>query len=248
MTVGSITPELDPARWRRIMTLLSLDVVRPFYDLMGLRSLPGDELQQVLRREIVTARKRCAASQSDDPLFAPQTIIEVVADSLGAAASRHLVWWERNVFSDSPRDNMNLHHWTRVLQTCSYEPDLWARLRLPAELAQEALERFCQSRKIDEYQRRQKELDERPLSDWDLHIFALYLFDETLSPDPSGPSLWLKPTIRDVQRYQYWAWVLGVLSAQNIDRLYEVARQIAVDEELSFAADLPHPSVLDIRS
>lgn len=253
MTVGSIAPEFDRARWYWIITLLSMDVVRPFYDLMGLRSLPADELQRVLRREIVAARKRWGTAQPGDPPFAPQAIIKVVADSLGAAASRHLAWWERNIFRDDPRDNLNLQKWTSILQTCTYEPGLWTRLGFLAPVEEEALERFRRSRKIEEYQRRQQEVDEQPLSDWDLHLYALHLFDDNLYTQqntalPDGPRLWIKPTIRDKQRYDFWAWVLSVLPATQIDRLYEVGRQIVADEELNFAADLPHPSVLGIGS
>ncbi len=48
MTVGAIAPEMDDFRWHRIITLLSLDVVRPFYDMMGLRLIAADHFQQIL--------------------------------------------------------------------------------------------------------------------------------------------------------------------------------------------------------
>lgn len=248
MSGDMAAPEFDPARWRRMIILLSLDVVCPFYERMGLKLHAGNQLQKTLREQVIASRHRSIFALYDELLFKPRLIAEEISEVLSVEDYRHFLWWQRNIFGDEPRDHQNLNKWNNVLQTCRHERQLWARLGFPAQFDAEALKRFLLSGKIKDYEQRQREGKNRALSDWDLHIFALYLFDEDLSPfDPDGPTLWMNPTIRAVQRYEFWAWVLKILSVHEQDRLQEVGRQIAEEEDLYVsAADLPHPSVLDI--
>jgi hypothetical protein len=234
--------------------MLSLDVVRPFYDLMGLRLDDPDGLQQTLRHEIVTWRKRSVAAPEASLPFTPHGVIRVVAESLSAEASQHLVWWEQHVFHGDPRDNLNLRKWTTVLQTCHNESGLWNQLGFPDSIREEARDRFRRSGNLDEYLRRQQEVDARPLSDWDLHLYALHLYDDNLyvgmgyTHVPDGPRLWIQPTVRDYQGYQFWAWILTTLRPNQIDSLWEAASRVVETEELHSARDLPHPLILDIWS
>lgn len=251
MTVGAVAPEMDDFRWHRIITLLSLDVVRPFYDMMGLRLIEADHMQQVLRQEIILVRRQWAVTQPEDLRFDVPAIIEGISRSVSAEDMLRLHWWERNVFSGDPRDNMNLLRWKSVLQDCSYEHARWARLGLPAGISEEAFKRFLQSKNTQAYRNSREKLYELPLSDWDLHIYALQLFDDNLYDDmkagDDGPYLLLRSTIRAKQGYEFWAWLLSVVPAKQIDQLFEIGCQIVVDEELRSAKNLPHPSVLDIQ-
>src|SRR5262249_1228462 len=149
---------------------------------------------------------------------------------------------------DPTRNGLDLRKWTTVLQNCRDEPTLWNRLGLPYG----ALDRFRQSRNIDEYQRRQKEGDAHSLSDWDLHLTAPHLYDDNLyhanayAEVADGPGLYIVPTIRAYQGLQFWAWVLKSLHPAELDRLWQEARRIVEQEELRSARELPHPSVLEI--
>ncbi len=99
------TPESNPHRWNGIIDLISMDVVRPFFDLMG---FPADnDLQRVLRQEIINGRKGAAANPGAG-LPAPQQVIRAVAESLGTRTSSYLVWWGCYIFEDAPRDHRNL--------------------------------------------------------------------------------------------------------------------------------------------
>lgn len=251
MSVYPIEPEPVSRHWMKLATLLSMDVVLRFYDLMGLRPANPHGLQTILRQEIITARERWRFAPDHIPLLSRQAIVQTIAQSLGPEASRHLVWWGEHIFSGSA-DSMNLEKWHIVLATCRRQSGLWSRL-LPDARKEEALDRFRKSRTMDEYNRRQEALDLQPLSDWDLHLYALHLYDDNLYDDKDfarlldGPQLWVLPTIRDYQGYQFWAWVLKVLSSQQIDQLWHEACQIAEEEELHAARNLPHPSVLGVR-
>jgi 8-oxo-dGTP pyrophosphatase MutT (NUDIX family) len=245
MTFHSIDPEIHVRRWGELVSLLSMDVVRPFYDLMGLRPGEPDELQRVLQ-EIVSGRKRLVEAPD-----VAQGIVRAVEEELGAQASRHLFWWERHVFHNDPGDNLHLDEWDNFLRCCRHDPDLWKRL-FPDQIREEALDRFRRSLNIDEYQRRQDDVDSRPLSDWDLHLYALNLYDDNLyddafpAPVPHGPRVWVKPTVRDYQGYVFWAWVLRTLRPDQLDRLWQAGKRIVLDEELTSVKSLLHPSVLEI--
>lgn len=247
MTVGLTEPEFDLRRWAGLMFLLSMDVVRPFYAMMGLQPDEPDALQRVLRQEIVAGRKRSAASLEAAPPFEPQAVLRAVAELLGAKTSQHLVWWDRHVFSWETRDNRNLNNWTTVLQNCWDEPGLWNRLGLPDSIRPD---QFRRSRNIDEYEQRQDEVDARPLSDWDLHLYAIQLYDDNLYREPyhvpDGPRLYVKPTVRAYQSYQFWDAVLRSAGSDQLERLWQEARRIVEKEELSWVRDLPHPSALRI--
>jgi len=174
-------------------------------------------------------------------------LVRAVTELLGAEASQQLSWWERHVFHFGPRDNLNLDKWDNILRYCLHDPELWKRL-FPYSIWEKALDRFWQSLNIDEFQRRLNELDTRPLSDWDLHLYALRLYDDNLhsSSIPDGPRLLVKPTVREYQGYQFWAWVLSTLRREQLDRLWQEGQRIVEEEELQSARGLPHPSILGI--
>jgi hypothetical protein len=253
VTIGSTVPEFDFRRWGELVSLLSMDVVSPFYGLMGLRFGAPERLQRLLRHEIV--RWRNAVANAPTPVSGPfvgsQRFVASIAESIGAESARHLVWWERYVFHNDPRDNLDLDRWDTVLRCSRLEPALWRRL-FPDPFSEEALDRFRRSLNIDEYRRRQEDVDARPLSDWDLHLYAIHLYDDNLYSEadyvhvPDGPRVWVEPTIRDYQGRQFWAWVLKALSPDRLDRLWQNAHAIVKDEELSSVRGLPHPSALDI--
>src|SRR5262245_16683128 len=252
MTQGSAEPEPQLRRWHQVISLLSMDVVRPFYGLMGLQPGAPEKLQRVLRQEIVSGRKKTVAEHlSADPTAVVQRIVNGLAELSGTEAARQLVWWEQNVFHNDPRDNLELDNWDTVLRCCRLERRLWRRL-FPDRLQDKAMDEFRRSLKIDEYDLLQEEVDSKPLSDWDLHLYALNLYDDNLYDEagptgvPDGPRLWVKPTIRDYQGYQFWAWVLQMLGPDELDRLWQEGFEIVKEEDLHSAQQLAHPSVLRI--
>jgi hypothetical protein len=249
MIVGTGESELDVRRWAHLVSLLSMDVVRPFFDLMGLKLSSPAQLQDVLRREVIAGRKSGVVVPSARLPVIPQRVLQAVRESLGEGASSHLVWWERHVYHRTPsKDHRGLRKWISVLQRSQQEPGSWGRLGLPPG----ARDRFERSRNLDEYVRRQKEVEPAPLSDWDLHLYALHLYDDNLYGTndlrrvPDGPRLYVTPTIRAYQGYQFWTWLLSTLRLEQLDRLWQEGQRIVEEKELHSARGLPHPSLLDI--
>lgn len=243
------SPKFNLRRWEEMIGLLSMDVVRPFFDLMGLRFRNIGDFQLVLRQEIVAGRKRATANLNSRQLN-PQEIIRAVEGPLGVNAGSHLDWWNRHVFLwDSTLDNVNLRKWTTILLYCSKEPKLWAQLGFPDGIGPD---QFRRSRNLDEYQKKQDEVDARALSDWDLHLYALRLYDDNLYENnvnrvPDGPRLYVKPTVRANREYQFWNSVLKTMRLDQRDNLWNEALRIAqIENLLRDPETLSHPSILEI--
>jgi hypothetical protein len=241
--------EINQPKFREMLYLLSMDVVSPFYELMGLRLDNPEQFQSTLREAIIAWRKQILRPLKFGKPQALDEVTVAIEGALDIASIRQLAIWGQNIFQyDSTKDGVDLRKWNSVLNYCLDEPTLWARLRLPGSATPGS---FQASRKIDEYYRIQKEVDESPLSDWDLHLYALFLYDDLLYfDDPShlrdGPRVYIKLTIRANQGFEFWAAILNQLNVNEIEELWKAARQIVEEEGLRLARELPHPSALEI--
>src|SRR5438045_3119905 len=93
MTVVPTESEFDARRWGHLVSLLSMDVVRPFFDLMGLKLANPTEFQVVLRREVIADRKSgVAVPNARLPISSPG-VLKAVRESLGEGVSHRLAWW-----------------------------------------------------------------------------------------------------------------------------------------------------------
>src|SRR5262249_40766955 len=159
-----------------------------------------------------------------------------------------LVWWLRRILHLDPRDNLGLSHWDHVLRYCRHSPDRWERLGFPSRISAEALERFRKALDISEYKRQYDVMQDHPLSDWDLHMYAsqLYDFDEDLKGPIESPFLTVVATIRDYQGYEFWRWILRTLDSDELTILWDSAKRVVQEEELTSARELPAPVTLGV--
>lgn len=254
MTIPAHDPEYELHRWSVLVSLLSMDVVRPFCELMGLGREEFDRLQPRLRQQLVGERKRSGPPADASLLVMHEApLVSNVAKALREDATPYLAWWERYIFMCDTRDHQTLRNWGDVLHRARNEPSLWQRL-FPPPLRHEALERFQRSADMTEYYRREKEIDATPLSlsEWDLHLYALYLHDDILYSDDEhdeiadGAKIDVELTIGVYQDFHFWKWVLKSFRADEVDRLWHEARNIVEHAKMRWIRELPHPSTLDI--
>jgi len=238
-------------REHEVFPFLTLDVVHAFYDMMGLGPLLQAGLHRALRDATLVTRKEIVqALLLGEPKPMLAGFCFHVEDSIGAAATGLLSWWLQHVLFDDVQNHVALSRWTRILRHCQREgDDAWGQLPFPKQLSNEASERFATAVNVKEYYRRCERLDTRPLSDWDLHMYASmpYDFDDDLEGyGGSRPFTTISFTLRNYQEYQFWAWVLRVLDQDHQTRLREEALEIVRVEEFTSIKDLVHPSELDI--
>jgi hypothetical protein len=225
-----------------VLALLTLDVVRPFYDLMGLNQDAQAVLQDALRATTLATRKQ-------GPHPTPASFCRELQGRLGAPTIEHVAWWLRYVFFKETQAHVPVENWTDLLRRCHRAgAESWGRLPFPARLSAEAFQRFGTSIDRTEYKRRDQELDDRPLSDWDLHMYAseTYDFDEQTEGPTGAPSTSVSLTVSVYQSYLFWAWVLRALTPEQQTKLREKALEIVRTDRLPWIKGLVHPSALDI--
>jgi hypothetical protein len=233
-----------------VFALLTLDVVRAFYDMMGLDPAFHAGLHGALRDATVLTRKELVrAPVEGGPKPALTSFCRHVEGLAGEAATEHLAWWLQHVSESSAEAHRALRRWMHVMRDCQREEDAsWRQLAFPQALSTEASMRFVRSVDPREFARRRDALEGRPLSDWDLHMYAskTYDFDEDREGTGATPLTHVALTVRAYQQYQFWAWALRALTPDEQTRLRDSALAVARALELTSVNDLVHPSALDI--
>jgi hypothetical protein len=231
-----------------VFPLLTLDVVRPFYDLMGLKQEADVGLQKALRAATLATRKQLVeALTNQGPSPTLTSFCQDVERRISTPVADHLAWWLQRVLHSEA--HVAVSNWQDLLRRCQRNGEEgWGRLPFPGRLSAEASKRFAASVDRKEYKRLDAELDDRSLSDWDLHIYASQLFDfEDPLEGPSGkPDTSVYLTVDVYQQYLFWAWLLRQLTPEQQTKLRDTALEIVQTDKLSWIKDLVHPSALDI--
>lgn len=238
-----------PNPW--VFALLSTDVARAFYDMMGIQPAIHDKLHAALRSAILATRKEFVQALLEKrPGPALASFCGYVEGRIGEGPTNHLSWWLQRVFLYGPETHDALYQWTWVLRFCRREGEEgWRQLALPKQVSDEALRCFAAAIDVNEFDKRQAAIEAHPLSDWDLHIYASqpYDFDED-HPEGTWPdpfSIFVQ-TVRYYQGYRFWAWMLRALSPDQQTALRNKAMEFARSAELTSVKSLVHPSALDI--
>lgn len=236
---------LDQSRWSIIFVLLSMDVVVPFYDLMGFVPPNAETFRDLLRVLILEVRRSIESNSTPAAEFTPEWFIERIGAEFGMATSAHVAWWGRFVFDFSLDDHRSLDAWTNLFRYAGNDPALWKGV--PADLRTDTLHEFKRSLDVGTYKERLQKIDGRPLSDWDLHMYAIHGFDDEDPSAPSGPSTYILPTIKTYQGYRFWAWLLRNHRGEDLEILFSNA--LAVSQQPSnfrLMSEIGNPHMLDI--
>ena len=237
---------VDPVRWARALPLLTLDRLQPFYSAMGLSAVDPHQMQLVLRDHLIRARSAFGPSLFANPVAVESVASDILA-ALGPRDARSLACWIEGIFHADPVDGKELRAWTTLLRHCRRAPKMWDSLFASPHSGAETLNAFELSINIDPFEQQFAELGEAPLSDWDLHIYAINFFDEDDSEGaPNGPHLWIAPTVRDVQGHRFWRWMQGSFSAAELTQIRRQAEAIWQSELLSPEGPMPDPNKLGV--
>jgi hypothetical protein len=222
-----------------------MDVVVPFYDLIGLH-VPDDlAFRNLFRNVILEARKEFPEVDPGKVLVRSERLLGVVSRIFGAASSAELEEWGNYIFQFSVEDQRQiLRQWMLVIRHALRTPEVWKTLEIPEAHSAEFKKRYLISVDTDEYESRERSIRLRPLSDWDLHQYALCLYNDE-EPEPiNGPSSYIYPTTQVYQGMVFWSWVFKTLSAEDLGRLQNRALDAAkTNKSLKFVTELPFPEV-----
>jgi hypothetical protein len=226
--------EARPAlkRWNTIATLLSMDVVAPFYDLMGLRiRVSSPAFQAIFRKLILRARGEFPAEHPVAVALVPEILLDTVDSELGDDVRVNLEKWGAHIFQMDIREHVGRLDWAAVLRRCRDDDRLWRKLQIPLHFDDHFRREFLHSISYDEYYRRLDETYQRPLSDWDLRQYSIYEFSDDDPGAPNGPDSYMYPAAMNYQASRFWAWAVEHLETEQRLALLWNAEEVARSEE-----------------
>ena len=235
--------ELGAKRCERIAALLSLDVMAPFYELMGLM-VPLERRTRFvafLRRTVAQARADFPSRQLPDS-FAREMLDEIELQ-LGREVRDHYLNWVVYVFEECPADHLHTHAWSTILNWCAADAARWASIELPAKLAAKLRLDFRTSVDCQDIDHLVEQTRLEALSSWDADLFEQRRFgldDVVWDPFPSVENTVFRYRFRHaLQR------IVDQLTEDESIAFWKSVTAIGVDNELTSLEELKHPGDLE---
>jgi len=218
-------------------TLLSLDVVIPFYSPMGVPAPEPARFVQVLRECIVDNRKEFHHSPDRIPDL-DSRIDDKLRHSFGGETAHAYDWWVQYIFVSSAEDFEAFSDWYMVLALSARNESRWDVLALPKILSREARVRIDSVLDRNDLHQIADQVEAHPLSPWDLEMYTLHGFDE----DENDPYNWVLETVKKRRFIQYMSWLVKRLSQEEVAGLWESAEALRKQiETTAHSPSLPNP-------
>lgn len=220
------TPTEAQERWGAAVALLSLDVVVPFYAPLGLQIVESNVLLQVLRETILSNRRAFEVDQSHIPDL-KGAVLNTLRHHLGHDAASTFEDWVNNVFVWTGQDFALLSKWYMLLALARTDSQRWNALGLPPALTKESHIRLEEVFDRSKLHALADQIEECPLSDWDLEMYALHGFDD----DENDPYNWVLETVKKRRFVGYLDWLVASLSDEQRHRFVDNANVLKVQIE-----------------
>lgn len=219
-------PTNNQERWGAAITLLSLDVVAPFYASLGLQVTDTKTWLKLLRDTILSNRRAFEVDQSRIPDL-KGSLLSALKHRLGPEAASRLNHWIENVFVFSGEDFSRLSRWYMLLALSRTNPQRWGALGLPHGFSEEARTRLEEVFDRTRLHALADQIDKRPLSDWDLEMFSIHRFDD----DDNDPYNWILETVKKRRFVSFLEWLVKSLSDEQLQRLADSANRLKMEIE-----------------
>lgn len=207
-------PTEDQERWGAAVAILSLDVVLPFYGLLGIEITEASEWQQLLRATILSNRRKFEKNPGRIPDLR-EAILKAIRTQYGRESVRLFEDWVENVFLFVGQDFVALNKWYMLLALSRRNRQRWEALSFPQELTKEAQQRMEDVLNRDQLHRLADQIEEVPLSDWDLEMYALHGFDD----DDNDPYNWVLETVKKRRFLEYMRWLVSSMDENQRQQL-----------------------------
>ena len=208
--------------WGIMITLLSMDVVSPFYSYMGLDISEPEAFKALLRADILANREDFLAEPDRVPDLRKRNL-----DSLmrvyGEVAARGLEQWFKTNFVWQPRDFGDYSQWNEFLGSLRWYPEKWQKLALPDNILLESRDKYIKDlTDKSELHTISDKLDEQIHTKWDIEMYALHGFDD-YDNDPYHAVLFI---IRYRKLKLYLKWLISSLDKSQLTQFLQSANQI----------------------
>ena len=158
--------DLSTEQWNQLLSVLSLDNARGFYDAMGLPVENAASFQASLREAIMEGRQRYENNPQEIP-----DVAKLLLQRLDATTAQRFVRWASGAFLGYHADQPDWSAWDIVFSQWAY-----SRRKDMSFLREEKCATFVSDYRREgsdeDVKKMARELMEKPLSDWDLEMYA----------------------------------------------------------------------------
>lgn len=216
------TSALKPTRWGMIFILLSMDVISPLYEAMGLRLRDKDSFREMLRRLIRENRKIYEQNPEVVPPLADR-VLEQIKDGFGESEAEHFYKWATTVYNEVHADQPQWSAWEMLFFQAAYNPEMADRLGLPSDNRDSILSQYRDALDMDDVEQEVESLKSKLLSDWDLEMYSIHQFNNN---DLSDPFSIVLRTVR-MNRFQlFWEKIIPQLSTDENVQVWKGAQSL----------------------
>jgi hypothetical protein len=213
---------LKATRWGMIFTLLSMDVMTPFYEPMGLAMPDKQRFLKMLRRLILENRTIYQQNPEVIPPLADH-VLEEMQSILGVDETEHFFKWATTVYTEVPADHPQWSAWQIIFFRAAYNDKIQERLGVPAGKRDNILAQYFEVMDLTEVEQKIEKIKTQPLSDWDLEMYSIHQFS---NDDLSDPFAIVLSTV-EMNRFQlFWEQLLSQLSVDEKTHLWKQAQRI----------------------
>jgi hypothetical protein len=162
----TMAKDLSTEQWNQLLSVLSLDNARGFYDAMGVPVENTESFQASLREAIMEGRQRYETNPRETP-----DVAKLLLQRLDATTAQRFVKWASGAFLGYHADQPDWSAWEIVFSRWAYsrQNDL---AFLPQQKRESLVSEYRLHVTTDDIERLATEALEASLSDWDLEMYA----------------------------------------------------------------------------
>jgi hypothetical protein len=230
--------EIEPRDAELMFLLLSLDVTRKLYPLIGLPIEDAAGLTQAIRDALGEE------VMADSPQPRVEQVFATIRQRLGSAAADAVRQWAGVAFYHAYRAKHVYGYWIALLAQARWQTELRDALSLPANRRETVMAHFLSAQDEESFDTAYEQAAAAPLSDWDLRMRLNDAFHDSDS-DTSGSEILLRSLASVERNRRFWQWVVRTLTPGELDAMHASARALAKGTpQFAFIEELRHPAAI----
>ena len=230
--------DIEPRDAELMFLLLSLDVTRKLYPIIGLPIDAAAGLTQAIRVALGDE------VMADSPQSRMDLVFATIREGPGSEAADVVRRWAGVSFYHAYRAKHVYGYWIALLAQARWQPELWDALSLPASRRESFMAHFLSAQDEESFDTASEEAAAPPLSDWDLRMRLNNAFHDSDS-ETSGSEILLRSLASVERSRRFWQWVVRTLTPDELDALHASASALVKrTPQFAFIEELRHPAAL----
>ena len=213
-------PDLTAEQWTQLLSLLSLDGALALYEDMGVPVDDKEAFQRTLREVILEARQRYEANPDSVP-----SVVAMLGARMGSTAAAPFLSWAHGVFLGYHADQPDWSAWDIVFSQWAYSRSKELEF-LPKQKQDLFIKSYRETALTDDIKRKGEEALRKPLSGWDMEMFARQGYGVAWESSPYSTA---EAIVRIERLKRFAAKLWSVLTADEREEV-QVRAQALIDQ------------------